>query len=66
VWLTLTPRNPLKDARNLIPDLKRLSMLNIATKGLDGIETCDIELSMPTPNYTINTLDTLAKRYPYK
>jgi nicotinate-nucleotide adenylyltransferase len=66
VWLTLTPRNPLKDPHNLIPDLKRLAMLNIATKNLDGIETCDIELSMPTPNYTINTLDTLAKRYPAK
>jgi nicotinate-nucleotide adenylyltransferase len=66
VWLTLTPRNPLKDPHNLIPDMKRLAMLNIATKGLRGIETCDIELSMPHPNYTINTLSTLAKRYPLK
>jgi nicotinate-nucleotide adenylyltransferase len=66
VWLTLTPRNPLKDPHNLLPDLKRLAMLHIATKSLSGIETCDIELSMPTPNYTINTLDTLAKRYPAK
>jgi nicotinate-nucleotide adenylyltransferase len=66
VWLTLTPRNPLKDPHNLLPDLKRLAMLNIATKGVQGIETCDIELSMPRPNYTINTLDTLAKRYPLK
>lgn len=66
VWLTLSPRNPLKDARGLIPDMRRLAMLNLATKGLPGIETCDIELSMPRPSYTIDTLDTLAKRYPTK
>lgn len=66
VWLTLSPRNPLKDPRGLIPDMRRLSMLNIAAKGQPGIETCDIELSMPRPSYTVNTLDTLSKRYPTK
>lgn len=66
VWLTLSPRNPLKDARGLIPDMRRLAMLNLSTKGFPGIETCDIELSMPRPSFTINTLDTLAKRYPSK
>lgn len=66
VWLTLSPRNPLKDARALLPDLKRLAMLNMATRGVPGIEICDIELSMPRPSYTINTLDTLAKRHPNK
>ena len=66
VWLTLSPRNPLKDARGLIPDMRRLTMLNMATRGFAGIETCDIELSMPRPSYTINTLDTLACRYPTK
>ncbi len=64
VWMTLSPRNPLKDARDLIPDLKRLAMITIATKNTERIETCDIELSMPRPSYTINTLDLLAKRYP--
>lgn len=66
VWLTLSPRNPLKDGRQLIPDMRRLTMLNMATKGQPGIETCDIELSMPRPSFTINTLDTLSKRYPSK
>lgn len=66
VWLTLSPRNPLKDPRLLIPDLKRLAMLNIATKKATNIETCDIELSMPRPSYTIRTLDTVAHRYPSK
>ncbi len=64
VWLTLSPRNPLKDPGELIPDLKRLQMLSIAAKGAPDIDICDIELSMPRPSFTINTLDVLAERYP--
>ncbi len=64
IWLTLSPRNPLKDPGELLPDLKRLQMLSIAAKGAENIDICDIELTMPRPSYTINTLDVLAERYP--
>lgn len=66
VWLTLSPLNPMKDSRDLIPDMKRLAMISIATKNADRIETCDIELSMPRPSYTINTLDLLSSRHKTK
>ena len=33
IWLTLSPRNPLKDPGELLPDLKRLQMLSIAATG---------------------------------
>lgn len=66
VWLTLSPLNPLKDPGSLIPDLKRLAMITLATKGAVNIETCDIELSMPRPSYTIDTLDLLSKRHKNK
>ena len=66
IWLTLSPRNPLKDPHGLLPDMRRLTMLKMATRGVPGIETCDIELAMPRPSFTINTLDTLKKRYPSK
>lgn len=66
VWLTLSPQNPLKNTADMMPDMKRLAMLNKATKEARLIETCDIELSMPRPSYTIDTLDALAKRYPSK
>lgn len=67
VWLTLSPRNPLKEKpEELLPDLKRLTMLNLAIKGATNLDICDIELTMPTPTYTIDTLDVLAKRYPAK
>lgn len=64
LWLTLSPRNPLKEPGELLPDMKRLSMLSIAAKGAPDIDICDIELSMPKPSYTINTLDVLHERYP--
>lgn len=66
VWLTLSPQNPLKDANSLIPDLKRLEMLRIACKNVKNVEICDIELSMPRPSYTIDTLKFLRKKYPNK
>lgn len=66
VWMTLSPRNPLKQSEVFIPDLQRLAMLEIATKNVEGIGICDIELSMPRPSYTINTLDLLKRRYPHK
>ena len=66
VWLTLSPLNPLKEVSALIADTGRLAMLDIAAKGMTGTEVCDIELSMPRPSYTIDTLDELARRYPDK
>ena len=65
VWLMLSPLNPLKaNPSELIPDLTRLKMLEIAVAGVAGLKVSDIELSMPRPSYTINTLRYLAKRYP--
>lgn len=66
VWLTLSPQNPLKDTGELIPDIKRLAMLKKACDKLKKIEICDIELTMPRPSYTIDTLNLLTRRYPSK
>ncbi len=66
VWLTLSPQNPLKNVSELLPDMKRLAMIDIAIKNMLDIEICDVELSMPRPSYTIDTLDLLKKRYPAK
>lgn len=65
VWLLLSPLNPLKpNPDELLPDMTRLRMLEIATRNAKGIDVCDIELSMPRPSYTINTLRLLSNRYP--
>ena len=65
VWLTLSPLNPLKAGSDeLIPDITRLRMLELAIGDTKGLNICDYELSMPRPSYTINTLRYLAKRFP--
>lgn len=65
VWLVLSPLNPLKqNPEELLSDSVRLEMLSLACGGVDFVEACDVELSMPKPSYTISTLRELAKRYP--
>lgn len=64
VWLLLSPRNPLKDSSILVNDAHRLAMLQIATDSMAKVEVCDIELSLPRPSYTINSLKVLSQRYP--
>lgn len=65
VWLMLSPQNPLKEEGALISDRHRMSMLQIATIGSRAIKPSDAELSMPRPNYTIDTLRQLRDKYPY-
>lgn len=65
VWLTLSPLNPLKSgSTELLDDQIRLQMLQLATEGIPGLRVCDIELSLPKPSYTINTLLTLSHMHP--
>lgn len=66
VWLVLSPLNPLKQGADILPDAQRMDMLQKAAHDIDGVEPCDIELSMPRPSYTIDTLRKLAATYPDK
>lgn len=65
VWMTLSPVNPLKkDSSELLPDDVRMHMLRLACHGVPGLEVCDIELRLPRPSFTINTLEALAAEHP--
>lgn len=64
VWLVLSPRNPLKDPAELIDDHHRLAMLRLAAEGSEVVDVCDLELQMPRPSYTIDTLRRLRELYP--
>lgn len=65
VWLMLSPRNPLKDKSTAnATDADRLNMLSIATSRTPGLKVCDIELTMPRPSYTIDSLIRLTELYP--
>lgn len=64
VLLCMSPRNPLKANCGTIADNHRMEMLKIACAPYPGLEACDIEMSMPTPSYTIDTLNKLHEIYP--
>lgn len=57
VLMCVSPLNPLKSGNtDLASDTDRMAMLRIACDGRAGLIPCDIELSMPRPSYTIDTL----------
>lgn len=67
VWFVVSPQNPLKDKEILAPDIHRLEMVKRAIPfNEDRMMVCDIEMNMPRPSYTINTLRALEIQYPNK
>lgn len=64
VWLIVSPHNPLKKASDLINTYDRLEMAKLATETSDCIEVSDIELKLPRPSYTIDTLTHLKEKFP--
>ena len=65
VLMCVSPLNPLKvGSDDLASDADRMAMLDIACRSRSGVTPCDIELTMPRPSYTIDTLHELSRRYP--
>lgn len=65
VMLVLSPLNPLKaNSQALQPDSIRMEMLRLACAPYPELEASDIELSMPRPSYTIDTLHRLSQERP--
>jgi nicotinate-nucleotide adenylyltransferase len=64
VWLVLTPRNPFKQGEALVDDAQRFAMLQLAVAGRSGLVASDVELGMPQPNYTLDTLERLVALHP--
>lgn len=64
VWFVVSPHNPLKDKSALIHVYDRLEMAKLAVEDAENIEICDIELRLPVPSYTIDTLTYLKEIHP--
>ncbi|MFT3739774.1 MAG: nicotinate (nicotinamide) nucleotide adenylyltransferase [Breznakibacter sp.] len=64
VWLVVSPQNPFKTEMSLIDGRHRLKMVEIALDDHPDIKACDIELNLPVPSYTTDTLDVLKSVYP--
>ncbi len=64
VWLVVSPHNPLKNKAGLTQVYDRLEMAKLAVDDDEKIEVKDIELKLPQPSYTIDTLAHLKEKYP--
>ena len=64
VWLVVSPHNPLKSKGDLINMYDRLEMAKLATDKAEKLNVSDVELKLPQPSYTIDTLIHLSERYP--
>ena len=66
IWFVVSPHNPLKPQSSLIDNDLRLQMVDLALVEEPEFKSCDIEFSMPLPNYTIDTLQKLQEKYSKK
>jgi len=64
VWLVVSPQNPLKKYGDLINTYDRLEMAKLATDNSKSIKVSDVELRLPQPSYTIDTLVHMKEKYP--
>ena len=66
VWFVISPSNPLKNKKSLLNERQRYYMVHIAVEDETRFRACDIELKLPIPSYTCNTLVHLTEKYPHK
>ena len=64
VWFVVSPCNPLKNQNDLIDEYLRLDMVILAIANSKGLKASDVEFELPTPSYTINTLNILSAEFP--
>ncbi|TVR39632.1 MAG: nicotinate-nucleotide adenylyltransferase [Bacteroidia bacterium] len=64
VWFVLSPQNPLKGSDELLGEQERMDLLELAVAENPKFRICDIELGMPKPSYTIDTIKQLKTAYP--
>jgi nicotinate-nucleotide adenylyltransferase len=60
----VSPHNPLKSKETLLGDRDRVYMTELAIGDDKRFRVCDVELSLPQPSYTIDTLIYLTEKYP--
>ena len=64
LWFVVTPQNPLKEKSELLDDDERLKMVQLAIGDDPRFHVSDIEMNLPRPSYTINTLTALSEQHP--
>jgi len=65
IWFVLTRCNPLKGGFDVVSYEHREEMIRATLKAFknDSLKICTIEKDLPTPNYTIDTLDKIKSMF---
>lgn len=66
VWFIVSPQNPLKQKSSLAPNQSRYYLTQLAIEDNPKLRASNIEFSLPTPSYTVDTLAILKEKYPDK
>jgi len=64
LWFVVSPHNPHKNKVDLAPAEDRFEMCKLAIEDHPFIKVSDVEFHLPTPSFTIQTLDALQGKYP--
>jgi len=65
IWFVVSPQNPFKSSEELAADEHRLNMAMLAIPEKNTrMRVCDVEMEMPRPSYTIDTLRKLEQDKP--
>ncbi|MCT4646652.1 MAG: nicotinate (nicotinamide) nucleotide adenylyltransferase [Carboxylicivirga sp.] len=63
IWFVVSPQNPFKRSEDLLQTDLRIEMVRLATNEQSSYRVEDIELGLPIPSYTIDTLQALKLKY---
>lgn len=66
IWFVVSPQNPLKKKKTLLADYHRMALVREAIYDDNRFRACDIEMKLPKPSYTIDTLTYLREQYTNK
>ena len=64
LWFVVSPQNPFKEKKSLLNDHNRMDMVQLAIKNYQKMRASNVEFSLPTPSYTIDTLTYLQEKHP--
>ncbi len=64
IWFVVSPQNPLKSSDDILEVNKRIKLIESAIQNNNKFKISDVELNLPTPSFTIDTLKHLKKTLP--
>lgn len=64
LWFVVSPQNPFKESKTLLPEIHRFAIVDRAVEKDDRFKASNIEFKLPKPSYTVDTLAHLTEKYP--